>query len=131
MVEENNNDRSDKDTDNTTVSADTGKKNNEASNRPSEAEAKERPRRRSDSSRSSYTRVVSRGPMFKRKICRFCANKDLVIDYKKIEVLEKFVTDRGKILPRRITGTCSKHQRSLANAIKRARILALLPFVVK
>jgi len=69
--------------------------------------------------------------MFKRKICRFCANKNLVIDYKNIEVLEKFVTDRGKILPRRITGTCSRHQRSLANAIKRARILALLPFVVK
>jgi small subunit ribosomal protein S18 len=131
MVEENNNDRNDKDTDDTTVSDDAGKKNDDSSNRTSEAEAKERPRRRSDSSRSSYTRVVSRGPMFKRKICRFCANKDLVIDYKNIEVLERFITDRGKILPRRITGTCSKHQRSLANAIKRARILALLPFVVK
>ncbi|GEM_PF-65023 len=134
MVEENNNEFKDKETVDTTASDDVENKDNkddEASNRPSEAEARERPRRRSDSSRSSYTRVVSRGPMFKRKICRFCANKNLVIDYKNIEVLEKFVTDRGKILPRRITGTCSRHQRSLANAIKRARILALLPFVVK
>ncbi|MDR2210452.1 MAG: 30S ribosomal protein S18 [Spirochaetaceae bacterium] len=65
---------------------------------------------------------------FKKKVCRFCTQK-LKIDYKDGDVLRKFITERGKILPRRITGTCAKHQRSLAEAIKRARIIALLPFV--
>lgn len=72
---------------------------------------------------------AQRVPRFKKKICRFCHNKDLTIDYKKIDVLERFITDRGKILPRRITGTCAKHQRALAQEIKRARMIALLPFV--
>jgi len=70
-------------------------------------------------------------PRFKKKVCRFCHNKDMVIDYKRIDILERFITDRGKILPRRITGTCSKHQRALATEIKRARMIALLPFVEK
>ena len=65
---------------------------------------------------------------FKKKICRFCTQK-LKIDYKDADMLRKFITERGKILPRRITGTCAKHQRFLAQAIKRARIIALLPFV--
>jgi small subunit ribosomal protein S18 len=65
---------------------------------------------------------------FKKKVCRFCTQK-LKIDYKDSDMLRKFVTERGKILPRRITGTCAKHQRALAAAIKRARIIALLPFV--
>ncbi|MCL1815067.1 MAG: 30S ribosomal protein S18 [Treponema sp.] len=65
---------------------------------------------------------------FKKKVCRFCAQK-LKIDYKDGDMLRKFITERGKILPRRITGTCAKHQRVLAQAIKRARIIALLPFV--
>ncbi len=68
---------------------------------------------------------------FKRKGCRFCQNKSIVIDYKTTDVLERFITERGKILPRRITGTCAKHQRALAIAIKRARIIALMPFVVQ
>ncbi len=72
-----------------------------------------------------------RVPRFKKKGCRFCQNKNLVIDYKTVETLERFITDRGKILPRRITGTCAKHQRALSEAIKRARIVALLPFIVK
>ena len=72
---------------------------------------------------------AQRVPRFKKKVCRFCHNKDIVIDYKKTEVLERFITDRGKILPRRITGTCAKHQRVLAQEIKRARMIALLPFV--
>lgn len=67
---------------------------------------------------------------FKKKVCKFCAQK-LKIDYKDIDVLRRFTTDRGKILPRRITGSCAKHQRSLAVAIKRARSLAYLPYVVK
>lgn len=70
-----------------------------------------------------------RFPKFKRKICKFCYEKNLKIDYKNSDVLEHFITDRGKILPRRVTGTCSKHQRLVARAIKRARLIALLPFV--
>ncbi len=65
---------------------------------------------------------------FRKKVCRFCANK-AKIDYKDADGLRRFTTERGKILPRRITGTCSKHQRELANAIKRARAICLLPFV--
>jgi small subunit ribosomal protein S18 len=65
---------------------------------------------------------------FRKKVCKFCGQK-LKIDYKDAEVLKRFITERGKILPRRITGTCAKHQRSLALAIKRSRSLALLPFV--
>jgi small subunit ribosomal protein S18 len=65
---------------------------------------------------------------FKKKVCKFCMQK-LKIDYKDSDTLRRFITERGKILPRRITGTCAKHQRALALAIKRARIIALLPFV--
>ena len=64
----------------------------------------------------------------RRKVCRFCADKSLVADYKNPELLKNFVTERGKILPRRVTGTCAKHQRRLTNAIKKARIMALMPF---
>jgi small subunit ribosomal protein S18 len=67
---------------------------------------------------------------FKKKVCKFCIQK-LKIDYKDADTLRRFITERGKILPRRITGTCAKHQRSLALAIKRARIIALLPFVAE
>jgi len=65
----------------------------------------------------------------RRKVCFFCANKNEVIDYKTPEKLRNYMSDRGKIEPRRRTGTCAKHQRALAVAIKRARHLALLPFV--
>jgi small subunit ribosomal protein S18 len=64
----------------------------------------------------------------KKKVCKFCMQK-LKIDYKDADTLRRFITERGKILPRRITGTCAKHQRALALAIKRARTIALLPFV--
>jgi small subunit ribosomal protein S18 len=67
---------------------------------------------------------------FKKKVCKFCLQK-LKIDYKDADTLRRFITERGKILPRRITGTCAKHQRALALAIKRARIIALLPFVAE
>lgn len=66
--------------------------------------------------------------MFRRKVCRFCADKGLRIDYKDIKVLSQFVTERGKITPSRITGNCARHQRELTVAIKRARDVALLPF---
>ena len=64
----------------------------------------------------------------KPKFCQFCADKTLVIDYKKIDLLRKYITEEGKIRPRRQTGTCAKHQRELARAIKRARHAALLPY---
>ncbi|MCR5724779.1 MAG: 30S ribosomal protein S18 [Treponema sp.] len=67
---------------------------------------------------------------FRKKVCRFCANK-AKIDYKDADGLRRFTTERGKILPRRITGTCAKHQRELALAIKRARAICLLPFVAE
>ena len=65
---------------------------------------------------------------FRKKVCRFCANK-AKIDYKDADALRRYMTERGKILPRRITGTCAKHQREVAKAIKRARTISLLPFV--
>lgn len=65
---------------------------------------------------------------FRKKVCRFCANKTK-IDYKDADALRRYMTERGKILPRRITGTCAKHQREVAKAIKRARSISLLPYV--
>jgi small subunit ribosomal protein S18 len=65
------------------------------------------------------------------KICQFCTNKELLIDYKNTELLKRYVDETGKIRPRRQTGTCAKHQRVLAKAIKNARHIALLPFVNK
>lgn len=64
----------------------------------------------------------------RRKVCIFCQEKVAVIDYKDVARLRKFVTESGKMLPRRMSGTCAKHQRELSKAIKRARIAALLPF---
>jgi small subunit ribosomal protein S18 len=65
----------------------------------------------------------------RKKVCVFCADKNAVIDYKDTNRLKKFVSERGKILPRRITGTCAKHQRAITVAIKRARHIALMPYV--
>jgi len=65
----------------------------------------------------------------RRKVCRFCADANIAIDYKDPKTLRHFVTERGKIIPRRISGTCARHQRKLTTAIKRARTIALLPFV--
>ncbi|QAA30423.1 30S ribosomal protein S18 [Clostridium manihotivorum] len=67
----------------------------------------------------------------KRKVCAFCVEKATSIDYKDINKLRKYVTERGKILPRRISGTCAKHQRQLTDAIKRSRNIALLPFTTE
>lgn len=66
----------------------------------------------------------------KKKVCAFCAEKSNGIDYKDAAKLRKYITERGKIAPRRGTGCCAKHQRELAVAIKRARVMALLPYVV-
>lgn len=69
-----------------------------------------------------------RRPFHKKKVCRFCKNKELTIDYKDAKALRSYVTERGRIVPRRISGTCAKHQRMVCSAIKRARNLAIVPF---
>ena len=80
---------------------------------------------KSDSSR------VRRGGMHSRKkVCVFCGDKNGEIDYKDVNKLKRYVSERGKILPRRITGNCAKHQRALTVAIKRARHLAMMPYVM-
>jgi small subunit ribosomal protein S18 len=63
------------------------------------------------------------------KVCRFCEDKALTIDYKDVRMLQRFVSERGKIVPRRVSGTCARHQRKLTRNLKRARHIALLPFV--
>ena len=67
--------------------------------------------------------------MRRKKVCQFCADKTETIDYKDVEKLQRYISERGKILPKRITGTCAMHQREVTKAIKRARTVALLPYV--
>jgi small subunit ribosomal protein S18 len=69
-----------------------------------------------------------KGKKMKKKVCNFCVDSVNMVDYKEIGKLRRFITERGKILPRRITGNCARHQRQLTRAIKRARHVALLPF---
>jgi small subunit ribosomal protein S18 len=94
--------------------------------------------RRSRSASGSKTRGSARGGdktaprrgMFRRrKVCKFCTDKIDHIDYKDVKMLQPFIPERAKIIPRRISGVCAKHQRTLQTAIKRARLLALLPYV--
>ena len=72
-----------------------------------------------------------RGRKPRRKVCAFCVDKIEYIDYKDVNRLRRFVNERGKIMPRRMSGNCAKHQRQLSEAIKRARAIALLPFTVE
>ena len=72
-----------------------------------------------------------RGRKPHRKVCQFCVDKIEYIDYKDVNRLRRFVNERGKILPRRMTGNCAKHQRQLSEAIKRARVIALMPYSVE
>jgi small subunit ribosomal protein S18 len=65
----------------------------------------------------------------KKKVCRFCSDHQIYLDYKEPKLLVSFVTERGKIIPRRVTGNCAYHQRRVQEAVKRARLLALLPFM--
>ncbi|MBR4928705.1 MAG: 30S ribosomal protein S18 [Oscillospiraceae bacterium] len=92
------------------------------------ASTEQRPAARQENSerpqRQSYNRQQRR-----RKVCTFCTERDAVIDYKNPAQLRKFISERGKILPRRMTGTCARHQRELTVAIKRARQVALLPYI--
>jgi len=69
-------------------------------------------------------------PFLRRKVCRFCTDKKLDIDYKDSKILRYFITERGKIIPRRISGNCAKHQREVTIALKRARNIAILPFTM-
>jgi small subunit ribosomal protein S18 len=70
-----------------------------------------------------------KGGFRRKKVCQFCAEKVDFVDYKDTETLKKYITERGKILPKRITGTCAIHQRAVTTAVKRARTVALLPYV--
>jgi len=79
-----------------------------------------------DGGEEKFRKPAKRAP--KRKVCIFCVEKTGAIDYKDISKLKRFVTEKGKMIPRRTTGNCAKHQRELAVAIKNARIMALLPF---
>lgn len=74
--------------------------------------------------------VRKRRSFQRRKVCVFCADSGMKIDYKDVKTLNHFVTERGKILPRRISGNCAKHQRKITIAIKRARNIALMPFTI-
>lgn len=64
----------------------------------------------------------------RKKVCTMCANKELVLDYKNYDQMKKFINEKGKILPRRATGACAKHQREITTAVKRARHIAILPY---
>ncbi|MDD5449678.1 MAG: 30S ribosomal protein S18 [Candidatus Omnitrophica bacterium] len=72
---------------------------------------------------------LSKRPIFRKKECKFCVEKIAFVDHKDVSLLQKFMTERGKIVSSRISGNCAKHQRKVANAIKRARMIGLLPFV--
>lgn len=67
----------------------------------------------------------------RKKVCAFCADKKAVIDYKDVSKMRRFISERGKILPRRISGNCAKHQRAVTQAVKRSRHIALLPYTVE
>ncbi|MCL2061389.1 MAG: 30S ribosomal protein S18 [Firmicutes bacterium] len=79
-----------------------------------------------DAADDKVKRPKTRAP--KRKVCVFCVEKPEFIDYKDVSKLKRYITEKGKIIPRRTSGTCAKHQRELAMAIKNARVMALLPF---
>lgn len=89
-------------------------------------------KRERSGNKDMYDKGEGKGPMrmrrAKKKVCSFCVDKVADIDYKEVAKVRKYVSERGKILPRRISGNCAKHQRQLTTAIKRARHIALLPY---
>lgn len=80
------------------------------------------------STRSTDTRKGGMRRMPKKKVCGFCQDRSTEIDYKDTAKIRRYITEKGKILPRRMSGVCAKHQRMLSNAVKRARVMALLPY---
>lgn len=91
----------------------------------------EKKAKRFNNRRNNDDDSMPRQRRIKKKVCMYCADKNLTIDYKDAEKLKKFISEKGKILPRRVTGLCAKHQRKVNEAIKRAREIALLPFTVE
>ncbi len=90
-----------------------------------------RSKQREKGGRTNGPNIREKGGRMNRpsiKVCRFCEDKALTIDYKDVRMLQRFVTERGKIIPRRVSGTCARHQRILTRNLKRARQIALLPF---
>ena len=87
--------------------------------------------RERDGERGERGERDERRPFFRKRVCRFCTESLEAIDYKDVMRLQKFITERGKILPSRISGTCSRHQRLLSRAIKQARAIALLPYTAE
>lgn len=85
---------------------------------------------KSDKSGSARPRRAGAGFRSRKKVCGFCGDKVKPVDYKDVGALRKYISERGKILPRRITGSCALHQRAITTAIKRARHIALLPYQV-
>ena len=104
----------------------------EGGTRPASREGGNRPggdrRYNRDDNNRRYDRRPRRGR--RRKVCNFCVDKAKEVDYKDVAKLSKYITERGKILPRRVTGNCAKHQRQVTEAIKRARNVALMPYTV-
>src|SRR5579885_1321784 len=101
----------------------------QSSERPRTEDAARARAPRSEGGRSGEPRQgMRRRSGSRRKVCRFCADKTLKVDYKDVRTLSGFITEGGKIVPSRTSGNCAKHQRQLAIAIKRARVIALLPF---
>src|SRR3954471_13682538 len=90
----------------------------------------ERPRRGKGGADKDKKKDARKRGFARRKVCRFCADKNVGIDYKDPQTLKYFITDRGKVIPRRISGNCAKHQRKVRTAIKRSRMIALMPFTV-
>jgi small subunit ribosomal protein S18 len=84
---------------------------------------------RTSASRPAASANFSHRPFTRKKMCRFCADKNLKIDYKDTRLLRNFVTEKGKIMPRRVTGNCAYHQRKIAKAIKASRNIAIMPYI--
>lgn len=82
-------------------------------------------------SKTASKKKKAKSVFFRRKVCKFCLDKVAEIDYKDIGRLHRYITERGKIIPRRNTGVCARHQRQLSRAIKRARFMALLPYTAE
>jgi len=108
--------------------------------KPEEKQENNTPKKTDSSSSSRPPRKSMRGNtrrsdkrkfFMKKKVCYFCKNKDAVIDYKDVNLMRRFISESGKITPRRFSGTCARHQRKLSTEIKRARQMALIPYIDK
>jgi small subunit ribosomal protein S18 len=92
--------------------------------------AMEREERGDRNGRGGEGRDEKKRPVGRRKLCKFCGDETIKIDYKDAGLLKYFITDRGKLVPRRISGNCAKHQREISRAVNRARMIAMMPFAV-